>query len=301
MNVIKKCVNLFIYSYNLMGDILKKIFETIGLLSLICFSFFCTNEISMVIRENDDILKQIKQVQSQYKIEPINAVIEGNTIIPGVSGSKIDVMKSYKKMKKINSFNDNLLIYEDIKPEISVNNVYDKYIVSGNKTIKEVSLLFVVKENDDISDVLSILEEHGVEATFFLDSYWFENNNELAVNIFEAGHIIGTLGYSEDYNSSSINWMNSVIKKLIKQKSTYCYVINNDEVLNMCSKIKSYTITPNIVVENNPFIEIKQQLTNGSIISLNINNNVIKELPLILDYIDSKGYEMVNIENLIDE
>ena len=284
-----------------MGDILKKLFETIGLLSLICFSFFCINQISMVIRDNDDILKQIKQIESQYKIEPINAVIVGNTIIPGVAGSEIDVNKSYKKMKKINSFNDNLLLYKDIKPEISVKNMYDKYIISGNKNKQEVALLFVVKDSDNISDILSILAEKEVDATFFIDSVWFENNNELAMQLVESGHTIGTLGYSEDYNSSSISWMNSVIKSLIKQDSTYCYIINNDEALGMCSKNKSYTITPSIVVENNPLIEIKKQLRSGSIISLEVNNNTIKELSLILDYIDSKGYKMVNIESLIDE
>jgi len=284
-----------------MGDILKKTFETIGLLSLICFSFFCTNQISMVIRDNDDILKQIKQIESQYKIEPINAVIDGNTIIPGVAGSEVDVNKSYKKMKKINSFNDNLLVYKDIKPEISVNNVYDKYIISGNKNKQEVALVFVVKNNDNINKILSILDEKEVEATFFIDSAWFENNNDLAIQLFEKGHTIGTLGYSEDYNSSSISWMNSVIKSLIKQESTYCYIINNEEALGMCSKNKSYTITPSIVVENNPLIEIKKQLRSGSIVSLEVNSNTIKELSLILDYIDSKGFEMVNIESLIDE
>ena len=270
-----------------MGDILKKIFETIGLLSLICFSFFCTNQISMVIRDNDDVLKQIKQIESQYKIEPINAEIKGNTIIPGIAGSEVDVNKSYKKMKKINSFNDNLLIY--------------KYIISGNKNKQEVALVFVVKDNDNINKILSILDEKEVEATFFIDSAWFEDNNELSIERFETGHSIGTLGYSEDYNSSSVNWMNSVIKSLIKQDSTYCYIINNDEALEMCNKNKSYTITPSIIVDSNPLIEIKKQLQNGSIISLEVDSKTIKELALILDYIDSKGLKMVNIENLIDE
>lgn len=285
-----------------MGDILKKIFETIGLLSLICFSFFYTSEISTVVKDNDSIIKQIKQIKDQYKIEPIDAKIEGNTIIPGASGSEIDVNKSYKKMKKINSFNDNLLVYKKIKPSISVNNVYDKYIISGNKTKKEVSVIFTVDNNDDISNIISILDEHEVLATFFTDGYWFENNNQMIIDLVEQGHNIGNLGYSSNYNNSSVNWMNAIVKKVANQKDTYCYNISDDPTaLDICNNNKSYTIRPTIIVKNNPLIEIKKSLTNGSIISLDVNNTTIKELPLILDYIDSKGFEMVNIENLIEE
>lgn len=298
----KKCENISIYSYNLMGDILKKIFETIGLLGLVCFCFFYTNKISMVIKDNDDILKQIKQIKEQYKIEPIDAKIDGNTIIPGLSGSEIDVNNSYKKMKKINSFNDNLLVYKKINPSVSVKNVYDKYIISGNKSKQEVSLLFIVNDNDNINNILSILDEHEVSATFFTDGYWFENNNQLIIDLVEKGHNVGNLGYSYNYNNSSVSWMNAIIKKIANQKETYCYNISEDSTaLDICSNNKSYTIRPTLIVKNNPLIEIKKDLTNGSIISLEVNNTTIKELPLILDFIDSKGLKMVNIENLIEE
>lgn len=299
MKLIKKCEIICNYSYNLMGDILKKIFESIGLFSLICFSFFYTSEISTVIKDNDDILKQIKQIKDQYNIEAIDAKIDGNTIVPGISGSEIDVNKSYKKMKKINSFNDNLLVYKKIEPNISVKGVYDKYIISGNKNKREVALVFTVNDNDNIDSILDILDEREVSATFFIDDYWFENNNNMIIELSNNGHIIGNMG--DYYDSELINWMNSVVKNLAKQQNNYCYIIDNDNFLNVCSKNKSYTIRPNIIVKNNPLIEIKNNLSNGSIISLDVNNKTKKELSLILDYIDSKGLEMVNIESLIDE
>ena len=84
-----------------MGDILKKIFEVIGLLSLACFSFFYTSQISSVIKENNDIYKEIKDISLQYKKEALDAKISGDDIIPGISGSVIDIDKSYEKMEKI--------------------------------------------------------------------------------------------------------------------------------------------------------------------------------------------------------
>ena len=285
-----------------MGGIMKKIFEGIGLLSLICFSFFYTSQIATVIKDNDDIYKQINEIKEQYTTKPIDAIIKENTIIPGISGSEIDVNKSYKKMKKINSFNDNLLVYKSIKPSISVNEMYDKYIISGNKNKNEVALLFLLKDGDSVHSILNILQENEVEATFFTDGYWFENNNELVLDIIEEGHNIGNLGYTYNYNVSGIDWMNSIVKSIGEQKDTYCYnLIDDATALSLCNGNKSYTIRPNIVVKQNPLIEIKKSLNNGSIISLEVNDTTTKELSLILDYIDSKDLKMVNIEELIKE
>mgnify|MGYP005761591963 CR=1 FL=1 len=285
-----------------MGDILKKIFETIGLLCLICFSFFYTEKISTVIKENDDIQKEIEQVKDQYKTVAIDAIINNDTIIPGVSGKTIDVKASYKKMKKINSFNDNLLVYKNTKPKISVENIYDKYIISGNKTKKEISLLFLVEENDNIDKVIDILKKNNIKATFYIDGNWFENNNEKSLELIKDGHIVGNLGYNYRYDVSGISWMNTIVTKIGNQKSTYCYTENkNQDILNICKNNKSYTIIPNIVVKQNPLITIKKNLSNGSIISLKINDGLQSELPLIINYINSKDLEIVTIEKMLDE
>jgi len=286
-------------SYNLMGDILKKIFEYIGLLSLACFSFFYTSKISTVIKDTDNIYKQIKEVQEQYKVEAIDAKIENDTIIPGLKGSEIDIEQSYKKMKKINSFNDNLLVYKDIKPNISIKNNYNKYVISGNKNKRQVALMFLVKESDNINYILNLLEENEINVTFYIDSIWLDNNNELISKIISLGHNIGTLN---GYNENSTEWMNSILKKTFNQKHTYCYSENkNEQILKICSSKKSYTIIPNIIISNNPLIEIKQKITNGSIVSLNLSNTTEKELPLIIEYLNSKDLEIVNIEKLLEE
>ena len=42
-----------------MGDILKNVIKTIGLISLICFSFFYTETIIDVVWQQDDIMIKI--------------------------------------------------------------------------------------------------------------------------------------------------------------------------------------------------------------------------------------------------
>ena len=48
-------------------------------------------------------------------------------------------------------------------------------------------------------------------------------------------------------------------------------------------------------------IEIKKDLKNGSIITLKINKTTIEQLPLIIEYINSKDLEIVNLEELLNE
>ncbi len=279
---------------------MKKIFQVIGFITLLLFTFTYTNKITTVIKENDDLLKQIEDVENQYIIEPINAIIKDNTIIAGISGSKINVKESYKKMKKIDEFNTNLLVYESIKPEISVLDYYDKYIIKSNKN--EVSLLFLVEQNSNIDKILNILNNYEIKGTFYVDGNWFENNNEKIIDLIEDGHTIGNLGYNYSYNVNGISWMNTIVTKIGNQKYTYCYTEEeNEDILKICKNNNSYTIIPNIIVKNNPLITIKQNLEKGSIISLKINDTTLNELPLIIEYINSKDLNIVNLEELLDE
>ena len=279
---------------------MKKTFEVIGFLSLILFTFFYTSKITTVIKENDDLLIQLKEYQEQYKESAIDAVIIDNKISAGLSGSEINIKESYEKMKKVNSFNANLLVYEKIKPNISVLDYHDKYIVKGKK--ESVSLVFLVEQTSNIEKILNILDNYDVKATFYIDGNWFENNNEKVIELIENNHTVGNLGYNYNYDVNGISWMNTIVTNIGKQKYTYCYLEEeNDDFLNICKNNKSYTIIPSIIVKTNPLITIKKNLENGSIISLKINNSTIIELPLIIEYINSRNLNIINLEELLDE
>ena len=55
-----------------------------------------------------------------------------------------------------------------------------------------------------------------------------------------------------------------------------------------------YTIIPNIIGD---YTEIKNNISNGSIILINNTNN----LNIIIKYINSKGYNIVPLSNLLKE
>ena len=95
--------------------------------------------------------------------------------------------------------------------------------------------------------------------------------------------------------------MDTIIKKIGKQENSYCYKTDNKKDLENCALQKDYTISPTIEIDDYPLINVKNNLKAGNIISFKINNNLIKELDLIIKYIESKDLEIVNLETLLEE
>lgn len=272
---------------------MKKFFQAIGIISLLCFSFIYTEKTVTVVKEFDDIMVQIKEQNDSCKVEAVDATVTSNTIIPGISGSEIDIDKSYSKMKRYGKYNEKLLEYKDVKPNISLHNNINKYVIQGNKNKNMISLLFLVESSDSVSRILNTLSDKKVKATFFVDGSWVEKNNEVLIQIVNEGHEIGNLGYNYLYTNSSFSWLDNKIKKASGQKYGYCYSEGaNKQTLSICSVNNNYTIRPNIIVKDNPTITVKDNIVPGSFISLPINETVMEELPVIIDFINSKGFSI---------
>ena len=88
---------------------MKRIIKFTGLLTLILFSFFYTDKVVEVIRENDKLMIELEQVSDNYKVNAINGIISGDTIKPGINGKKVNIEKSYKQMKEKDG--DSYLLY----------------------------------------------------------------------------------------------------------------------------------------------------------------------------------------------
>ena len=281
---------------------MKKYFQILGVISLICFSFFYTEKTANVVKDMDALMIEIKDKASSYEQSAVDAKISGNTIIPGLYGRYVDTSASYDKMKRLGYFNSSLLVYNHKKPGITLNQNYHYYIIQGNPSKKMVSFLFMVDENSKVEEVLKILDQYNLKATFFVEGNWFEKHNDMVVSLIEQGHIVGNLSYGMDYHKSGFVWMNTIIQKVGKQQSNYCYnTVEDLEQLDICSLQKSYTIRPNIILKDYPMAELKKQLVAGSLISLPIRDSVIQQLGVMIEFIQSKGLYIVNVAEHFDE
>ena len=118
---------------------MSKFLKFCGLITLICFSFFYTEKVMNVVSEQDPLKVKIINEANNYKINPNEAVVTPDTIIPGSNGRVVNIEKSYKKKKKNNVFNNNMLVYDTLYPEYRLSSNLDKYIVRGNINNKEIS------------------------------------------------------------------------------------------------------------------------------------------------------------------
>lgn len=278
---------------------LKKLMRMSSILLLSIFSFYYTNKSIELVREQDPIMKSIRSTSEKYNIQAVNAEIKDNTIVPGLVGKEIDYSESYTKMKQYGSYNEILTTLKEVEPTISVEDYYDKYIISGNPEKKSVALVFKI-ENNSPKEIVTILKNNNVTATFFIDGYYLENNSgEISsMSNYELELLSYNSDYEEIYFSSSKDYLESLTKKDLK----YCYSeYDKEEVINLCQKLKMHTIVPTIQVQSSPFQEIKENLRNSAIISIPISELVKKELDTTIKYIKSRGYELETLEQLLSE
>ncbi len=264
---------------------MKKIIHSILLISLVCFSFFYTDKVINMVNQKNPLMIEINDKKDDYNILPVGAIVDEDTIIPGIKGREVDVIKSYENMKTGGIFREDALIFKDLSPSNSIDNNLNKYIVKGNSSKKEASLITIYNENN-----LSKIKEIE-NLTIFINHK--DLNSDIVNNI--KNKEIYSYGNNGSYNKQDLTNDNTFIKRLTKNNPIYCLTKEkNNNVLSVCNEKNMYVVLPNIIGN---YLEIKNNLTNGSIILLDNLN----EVDTIIKYIKSKGYKIVNLSTLLSE
>ena len=280
----------------------KPYLTAIGICLLTVFSFYYTNKLIEFSKSKDPIMIEIMKNKDDYNKLSIDALINNNYIIPGSEGLEVDVDKSYTKMKKLGKYNDNLYVYDVVKPTISIKDNYNKFVINGNTTKKEVSLIFKVNDLKNIENINKILFNNNVSATFFIDGNIKDDDINILKILDESNNYFGNLGYNKKYSIKTIKYTNALLDRIDDDNHNYCYVEKDDiNVLKTCSEVKMYTIKPMVVSNIFPFTYIKQNLENGKIFSLDTNSYTLKQLDLIIKYVRQKGYDFVTLEEILNE
>ena len=263
---------------------------------LLLFSFFYTNKSISIIRNQDPLMKEIINNKSKFEIKSVNAIIKNNTIIPGKKGKEVDLEKTYTKMKQYGTYNEALTVFKETKPTISIEDNYDKLITSGNKDNKNISFIFKVEKDTNINKLLSILNYHNIQVTFFIDGLYIENNdlNNLS------NHQIELLSYNNAIDEITFTSALSYLSYKTNKTPKYCLEDDNN-IINLCKKINLHTVKPTLIIKKDPYKEIKNNLKNSSIILIPINNYIYDNLSTSILYIKSKGYNFLTLSDLLNE
>lgn len=273
---------------------MKKTLSIIGILLLTGFSFFYTEKATQIIRKNDPIMMKLNEVKNNNYVQTIKPIINNDEYITGINGCKIDINKSYDKMKTTRQYNEDLIVMKEVKVRENLNN---KYIVGGNKLQKNVSIVFII--NNDINDnLINFIERKNIKTNFFVDLDYLNKNTTLMKFISKNNNFY-YLGNNKKYTDEYMTYANNLIEVNTNNKSNYCFLENKDEnILKLCSKYNMKTIKSDII-KDDLINNIKENLSNGKIIV--INSDDIDKIKVSINYILSKGYNIVSLDKLLNE
>lgn len=256
---------------------MKKYFEYFGLALIMVFSFYYTDKIAAIVLNKNPLMVTIKKEAENYNVESVNAVIEGNFITPGINGLVVNAKESFLSMQSLDEFNNLFLVFDQKKPDVSIEGHRDKIIKNGNHKLKKVA--FVLETENEIATYFS---NNNLKASLLvkLDTYKRNSSFEVINNENE--------GFKSLENTLNLN----------KENKNIC-VINEDN-LDICRKHKNYLISPNLVLTSNNFLDVKRGLDSGSIILIS-KNAKMQDVLMLLREINYKDLEIVFLSELISE
>ncbi|CAG7602487.1 hypothetical protein PAESOLCIP111_00512 [Paenibacillus solanacearum] len=144
------------------------------------------------------VLEQIKAEAEKRRVEPIDAKIDSVwKAIPGYNGLEVDIERTLELAEQ-RAFAEPLqLVYREIAPKVSLEELGSQPIYKGNPNKKMVGLMINVAWGDEfLAPMLETLRSEQVHATFFFDGTWLKKNRSTAQKIVEAGHEPGNHAYT---------------------------------------------------------------------------------------------------------
>ena len=273
---------------------LKKIFKISAVLLLVGFSFFYTEKVTMIARNSDPIMRAIKKEENNKKVSNVNPVINKDEYIMGINGCEIDVDKSYSKMRSVGEFKEELIVMKETSND---KDLTDKYVIGGNNKEKNVSLIFIVNKDID-SKLTNYINDKNLKVNYFIDGKYLEENM-ITVKFLSENSNIYYLGENEEYSDENMLYHNNLISMNGSNEPKYCFTSDKDNnTLKLCNDYDMVTIKSDII-KDNIYKRIKDKLNNGVIFAIDSDN--IDEIKVSINYILSKGYNIISLEDLLSE
>lgn len=254
---------------------MKEYLKYLFMIFMVMFSFYYTDRVFEFSLHNNTILASIDDYALRNDTKCIEGTINQDGIILGLSGIKVNKNKSYSNMKG-NGFKKELIEYDKEECILNKENNIDKYIISGNSINKNISLVIDIVNQKYYKKMIDIFNDNHIKYNLLINDNF--NNNEYETILYKGENI-----------------------KLIKKQynNIYCVKTNNYEILNDCKKYNINSIRMINYIENNLYTNIKKLLNNGSIIFIKESNLNLDELEITFNYIKSRGYQIVDINELL--
>lgn len=192
-------------------------------------------------------------------------------------------------------------------------------VYQGSELFREVALTVNVFWGEEyIPQMLDILRQNKVKATFFLGGTWVRQNPELAARIAREGHEIGSHGYSHphpdqlstDGNLKDIQKAEEVIHTTTGVRPRLYappYGERGPAVLQAADSASYTTILwsvdtvdwqlppPGVITQR-----VADKVHNGAIILMHPTAPTVNALPVMLEKFKKEGYQPVTVSRLLE-
>lgn len=256
---------------------MRKYYQYLGLALIMVFSFYYTEKIALIVLNKNPLMQSINEQKEYYDVGYVNAVIEGDYIIPGINGLEVNARESFYQMQELNVFNEYYLVYEQVSPEVSLEDNKDKIVRQGNSKLKQVVLIL-----SDISDISEYLRSNNYKADLLVD-----------IDSYEKDSYFEVINNEIDAFDSLENTLN-----LNKENKNIC--VMNDRNYELCLKKEKYLVEPTITLNSTNYIDVKNKIDSGSIILIDSSAR-LSDAKLLLKEIKYKNYDIVYLSEMISE
>ncbi len=252
----------------------KELFKSIAIILLLTFSFYYAKRISTLLVYKSSLMSEILANKNKYEFESVDAVINGDYIIPGINGMEVSSLESYYQMKNEGVFNKDKIVYKEVEPKVSLANNETLIINKANSYKRKVSI--VVSNNAEVENYI-LRNKIKADKLVTLDTYKKKS-------VFEQ------INYDKDFDS---------LEKKLKENE----IDNNICILNNynkkdCLKNHKTLVEPTYTISDSTLI--KANITAGDIIMID-DSLSLSSFKILLQKINYQNLGIVTISSLISE
>ena len=201
---------------------------------------------------------------------------------------------------------------------MAANSVQDEAIYHGNLNEPKISIVCNVFWGEEyLPQMLGILKERNIKATFFIGGSWAKRNPEMLKKIAAEGHELGNHSYShphpnslsKEQNKEQISRTEALIYEYTGRRTKLYappYGEYNKTVLAAAGELEYSTIMWSIdtIDWKRPKYDVIvarviPKLHNGAIILMHPTEPTVKALPEIIDNIQKNGYSIYPVSLII--
>lgn len=264
---------------------MKNYFKYFLIIGFVIFSFYYTDKVTKISEQNNVIMASINDYAIKHDSKCIEGSITEDGIILGLSGISVNKNKSYSNMKGI-GFKEELIEFDSDECILNKKNNIDRYILKGNDYNKNISIVINTDSGKYFNKMLDIAESKNIEINLLINISFLRDN------------------INDNYNHSNILYKGNSkddLKDFISllHNEFFCVKTSDYEIINDCKTKKLNSIKMNNEIKKDLLINTKKLLNNGVIIYIRENEFNLSELSSTINYIKSRGYDIVNINELL--